>query len=153
MRLSASQSSDGFAENVPMESSLKNKTIALVALPALALFAACTPKSASGPVSIDSSKAALPTMERIALGANSCWFKSKDKDFRGYTLAPELNSFTGRPRFLVVPSRNLAGRPLLVVQAQGNPARIEAFGPMMQQAHGDRIAKDINRWASGQKDC
>lgn len=136
-----------------MESSLKNKTIALVALPALALFSACSPKPAPGPVALDSNKAALPTMERIALGANSCWFKSKDKGFRGYALAPELNSFTGRPRILVVPSRNLAGRPLLVVQAQGNPARIEAFGPMMQQSHGSRIATDINRWASGEKGC
>lgn len=136
-----------------MEPSLNSKTIALAALPALAFFAACAPKPAPGPVSIDSNKAALPTMERIALGANSCWFKSKDKDFRGYAFAPELSSFTGRPRILVVPSRNLAGRPLLVVQAQGNPARIEAFGPMMQQSHGNRIAKDINRWASGEKGC
>lgn len=92
-------------------------------------------------------------MERIALAANSCWFKSKDKDFRGYSLAPELNSFTGRPRILVVPARNPALRPLLVVQAQGNPARVEAFGPMMQESHGGRIAADVNRWASGQSGC
>ncbi|OYR25271.1 putative lipoprotein [Brucella pseudogrignonensis] len=87
------------------------------------------------------------------MGANSCWFKSNDKDFRGYAFAPELNSFSGRPRMLVVPARNLAGRPLLVVQAEGNPARIEAFGPMMQQGHSSRISADINRWASGQKGC
>ncbi|WP_312472473.1 MULTISPECIES: hypothetical protein [Brucella] len=131
---------------------MKNKTIALVALPALALFAACTPKS-TPPTPTSVSKAALATMERIAVGANSCWFKSNDKDFRGYAFAPELNSFSGRPRMLVVPARNLAGRPLLVVQAEGNPARIEAFGPMMQQGHSSRISADINRWASGQKGC
>lgn len=130
-----------------------NKTIAFIALPALVLIAACTPRSAPGPIALDSSKAALPTMERIALSANSCWFKSRDKDFRGYSLAPELNSFTGRPRILVVPARNPASRPLLVVQAQGNPARVEAFGPMMQQSHGGRIANDVNRWASGQSGC
>ncbi|ANG98353.1 hypothetical protein A8A54_03775 [Brucella pseudogrignonensis] len=135
-----------------MEPSLKNKTIALVALPALALFAACTPKP-TPPTPTSVSKAALATMERIAVGANSCWFKSNDKDFRGYAFAPELNSFSGRPRMLVVPARNLAGRPLLVVQAEGNPARIEAFGPMMQQGHSSRISADINRWASGQKGC
>ncbi|GLU26794.1 MULTISPECIES: hypothetical protein [unclassified Brucella] len=131
---------------------MKNKTIALVALPALALFAACTPKP-TPPTPTSVSKAALATMERIAVGANSCWFKSNDKDFRGYAFAPELNSFSGRPRMLVVPARNLAGRPLLVVQAEGNPARIEAFGPMMQQGHNSRISADINRWASGQKGC
>ncbi|CAN7325377.1 MULTISPECIES: hypothetical protein [Brucella] len=131
---------------------MKNKTIALVALPALALFAACTPKP-TPPTPTSVSKAALATMERIAVGANSCWFKSNDKDFRGYAFAPELNSFSGRPRMLVVPARNLAGRPLLVVQAEGNPARIEAFGPMMQQGHSSRISADINRWASGQKGC
>jgi|APHig2749369809_1036254.scaffolds.fasta_scaffold29566_2 hypothetical protein len=152
MRLSASHSFVGLAENVLMEPSLKNKTIALVALPALALFAACTPKP-TPPTPTSVSKAALATMERIAVGANSCWFKSNDKDFRGYAFAPELNSFSGRPRMLVVPARNLAGRPLLVVQAEGNPARIEAFGPMMQQGHSSRISADINRWASGQKGC
>ncbi len=135
-----------------MEPSLKKKTIAFAALPALAFFAACTPKP-TPPVLTNVSKAALPIMERIAVGANSCWFKSKDSDFRGYAFAPELNSFSGRPRILVVPARNLAGRPLLVVQAEGNPARIEAFGPMMQQGHGSRINADINRWASGQKGC
>jgi hypothetical protein len=152
MRLSASHSFVGLAENVLMEPSLKIKTIALVALPALALFAACTPKP-TPPTPTSVSKAALATMERIAVGANSCWFKSNDKDFRGYAFAPELNSFSGRPRMLVVPARNLAGRPLLVVQAEGNPARIEAFGPMMQQGHSSRISADINRWASGQKGC
>ncbi|WP_325347235.1 hypothetical protein [Xylophilus sp.] len=131
---------------------MKNKTIALVALPALALFAACTPKP-TPPTPTSVSKAALATMERIAVGANSCWFKSNDKDFRGYAFALELNSFSGRPRMFVVPARNLAGRPLLVVQAEGNPARIEAFGPMMQQGHSSRISADINRWASGQKGC
>jgi hypothetical protein len=152
MRLSASHSFVGLAENVLMEPSLKNKTIALVALPALALFAACTPKQ-TPPTPTRVSKAALATKERNAVGANSCWFKSNDKDFRGYAFAPELNSFSGRPRMLVVPARNLAGRPLLVVQAEGNPARIEAFGPMMQQGHSSRISADINRWASGQKGC
>ncbi len=132
---------------------LSNKTFALLAMPALALLAACTSGKPTGPITIDASKAALPTMERIALAANSCWFKSRDRDFRGYSLAPELNSFTGRPRILVVPARNPASRPLLVVQAQGNPARVEAFGPMMQQSQGGRIAADVNRWASGQSGC
>ncbi len=142
-----------FKRHALSEPLLKTKTFALLALPAIAMLAACTSSKPTGPIAVDASKAALPTMERIALAANSCWFKSRDKDFRGYTLAPELNSFTGRPRILVVPARNPASRPLLVVQAQGNPARVEAFGPMMQESHGGRIAADVNRWSSGQSGC
>ena len=132
---------------------MKYKIITSITLPMLIALAACTTRPAPGPIALDSSQAALPTMERIALSARSCWFRSKDKDFRGYTMAPELNSFTGRPRILVVPSRNLAARSLLVVHAQGNPARVEAFGPMMQHSNGARIANDVQRWASGQTGC
>ncbi len=132
---------------------MSHKTIAVFALPLLALVASCTPKTTPAPSLSDPSKRALPTMERIALAANRCWFKSKDKDFKGYSLAPELNSYSGRPRILVVPARNPGSRPLLVVQAEGNPARVETFGPMMQQSHGSRIMSDVNRWASGQNDC
>lgn len=128
------------------------KKLAILALPALALIAACSPRP-SAPSLPHPSRAALPTMERVALAANRCWFKSKDKDFRGYTLAPELNSYTGRPRILVVPGRNPAARPLLVVQAEGNPARVETFGPLLQQVQGARILDDVNRWVAGQTGC
>jgi hypothetical protein len=96
---------------------------------------------------------ALSTMERVAVGANSCWFKSSDPAFASYSLAPELNSYTGRPRILVVQRSNPSGRPLLVVQAEGNPARMEAFGPMMSGPTSTRITGDVNRWAGGAKNC
>ncbi len=66
---------------------------------AAATLAACQPKPQ--PTS-SVSRAALPTMERIALGAIACWFKSGDPAFKAYRLAPELNSFSGRPRILLV---------------------------------------------------
>ena len=97
--------------------------------------------------------AALPTMERVALGANSCWFKSGDPAFKAYRLAPELNSFSGRPRILVVHRNSPESRPLLVVQAEGNPAKLDAFGPLMGEAVGARIATDVKRWAAGGKGC
>ncbi|GGA84491.1 hypothetical protein GCM10011491_10020 [Brucella endophytica] len=89
----------------------------------------------------------------MALAANSCWFKSNDPAFRPYRLAPELNSFTGRPRILVVPGKNPTARPLLVVQAEGRPAKLEAFGPLMHQANGGRISSDVRRWAAGDSRC
>ena len=46
---------------------MKTKTFALLALPAVALLAACTSSKPTGPIAVDASKAALPTMERIAL--------------------------------------------------------------------------------------
>lgn len=121
----------------------------------IAALAGCQSNSKPGPggLAFSSSKAALPTMERVALAANSCWFKSGDSSFKPYRLAPELNSFSGRPRILVVPGSNPGGRPLLVVHAEGNPAKVEAFGPLMSNSLGNRIASDVRRWADGQSDC
>ncbi len=123
--------------------------LAALGLAALAL-AACQPKPERPSTA---SQAALPVMERIALGANACWFKSGDPAFKAYRLAPELNSFSGRPRILVVPRNSPESRPMLVVHAEGNPAKLDAFGPMMNEAHATRIAADVKRWANGGKGC
>lgn len=126
--------------------------VSAAALCGAALLAAgCQSKRASAPAA--PGRAALPTMERVALGANACWFKSGDAAFRAYKLAPELNSFSGRPRILVVPAHSPEGRPLLVVEAEGNPARVSAYGPLMNDASARRIAADVNRWASGARGC
>lgn len=111
----------------------------------------CQSKRTAPPVA--AGRAALPTMERVALGANACWFKSGDAAFRPYKLAPELNSFSGRPRILIVPARSPEGRPLLVVEAEGNPARVSTYGPLMNDASAGRIIADVNRWAAGGKGC
>ncbi len=114
------------------------------------LVTSCGPR----PPSINATdRSALSTMERIMLNANACWFKSSDPAFAGYQLSPELNSFTGRPRILVVDRKHPTGRPSLVVQAEGNPAQMQAFGPMMSGASGGRITGDVNRWAGGSKAC
>lgn len=112
-------------------------------------FGARNAASPSGSVS----HTALAKMERVALGARQCWFKSGDPEFRKYTLSPELNSFSGRPRILIVPARNPNDRPVLVVQAEGNPGQMERFGPLMQTSLSERIARDTERWASGQRSC
>ena len=117
---------------------------------AAAALAACQPKPQP---SSSVSRAALPTMERIALGANACWFKSGDAAFKAYRLAPELNSFSGRPRILLVPRNSPESRPMLVVQAEGNPAKLDAFGPVMNEALSGRIATDVKRCANGGKGC
>ncbi|MBY5589289.1 hypothetical protein HFO49_17625 [Rhizobium leguminosarum] len=113
-----------------------------------AMVAACQTPAPTGP-----NRAALPTMERVALGANACWFKSGDPAFAAYKLAPELNSFSGRPRILLVHKGSPESRPLLVVQAEGSPSRLQAFGPMMQEPVAGRITADVNRWSGGSKAC
>jgi len=117
----------------------------------LALLAACS--TAKEPVSA-LSVGALPVMERVALGANRCWFKSRDPMFAAYKLAPELNSFSGTPRILIVKRHNPEALPLLVVQASGTPAKMSAFGPLMNDPLvSARVHKDVNAWSRGGKGC
>ncbi len=132
---------------------MKLTHVTVIALAATALSGCFASKKTAPPATSNVSHTALATMERVALGAKQCWFKSGDPDFRKYSLAPELVSYTGRPRILVVPASNPNDRPLLVVQAEGNPGRMERFGPLMQSPLAERIAKDTARWASGQRSC
>ncbi len=123
----------------------------LISIGAIGLALAACQSSSSRPLAQD--RAALPTMERVALAANACWFKSGDSAFKAYRLAPELNSFSGRPRILAVPAHSPESRPALVVQAEGNPAKLDAFGPLMDGAQGERIKRDVVRWAGGARGC
>ena len=83
-------------------------------------------------------------MEQIAIAAHACWFASKDPAFKPYHMANELNSFSGRPRFLLVPAKHPEGKPLLVVQAEGAAPNVQAFGPLMDEALGARITSDVS---------
>ncbi|WP_426125450.1 hypothetical protein [Pararhizobium sp. PWRC1-1] len=116
----------------------------------LGLVAGCQTAAPPAPAR---NTAALPTMERVALGANACWFKSGDETFKAYRLAPELNSFSGRPRILIVKRNSPESRPLAVVQAEGHPARLQAFGPLFSESVGARMTTDIRRWAAGGEGC
>lgn len=97
--------------------------------------------------------AALRNMENVAIAAYRCWFAGSDATFRNYSFANELNSFSGRPRFLLVPKGNFGGKPLLVVQAEGAAGKVTAFGPLMDGPQGKRISNDVSRWAAGDARC
>lgn len=125
----------------------------LTAAAALAVIGMLAASCQSKAPPVSANRDALSTMERVAVGANNCWFKSGDAAFATYRLAPELNSFSGRPRILVVHKNSPAGLPHLVVQAEGNPARLQAFGPLMSRPVSARIAADVNRWSAGSKAC
>lgn len=83
------------------------------------VLAACqTAQPGPGSLTVKSDKRALSAMEEISLAAGKCWFKSGNKDFRAYRMAPELNSYSGKPRLLIVPSSRPQDRPLAVIEAQ-----------------------------------
>lgn len=106
-----------------------------------------TPPKASG------KSASLRSMEQVAQAAYKCWFASKDKAFRPYQFANELDSHSGTPRFLLVPAKNYGGLPALVVQASGGSSRVETFGPLLDKPLGKRVNADIARWSSGDSSC
>lgn len=130
------------------------QTIARLALVATAGFvlASCQsgPKSAAPP---SGKSASLLAMEQVTIAAHKCWIASKDPAFKPYQMANELNSFSGTPRFLLVPGKHYGGKPLLVVQAQGNSSRVDVFGPLMAEPLGARISSDIARWRAGNPAC
>lgn len=103
-------------------------------------------RSAQDPVS---------TISRISDAMRDCWFGAGDPAFAGYIYAPELNSFAGRPRVLVVSKSDPGGLPKLVVEAskadQGTEVRL--FGPLLTTASAASIHADIARWAAGATSC
>jgi hypothetical protein len=137
-----------------MSAPFPHRLIRLGIVTALAILAGCqsTPTT-PGPVALNTQSGALPTMERVTTAASRCWFRSNDPAFAAYRLAPELNSFTGRPRLLIVARNAPESRPLAVIQAEGSPARLEAFGPLMSAPLGARIGGDVTRWAAGSENC
>jgi len=123
---------------------------AAIVLSAAALSSCQSQKAAQAPAV---RSAALPVMERITTGANACWFRTKDPAFAQYRMAPELNSFSGKPRLLLVAKHSPESRPLLVIMAEGEPARLQAFGPIMQGPLHDKITAGVNHWARGNSGC
>jgi hypothetical protein len=130
---------------------LRLAACALLATCGLAL-AGCQSKSADSSPGGGKS-ASLRAMEQVAIAAHKCWIASKDPAFRDYQMANELNNFGGTPRFLLVPAKHYGGKPLLVVQANGNSSRVDVYGPLMDGPLRERIGADVARWQTGSGDC
>lgn len=96
---------------------------------------------------------ALGRMEKLTLAANRCWFKSGDPAFRAYSLAPELSSFSGKPRFLLVPKGRPEAKPLLVVEGRDGSREVATYGPVMNTGLAGRVSGDIARWNAGSAGC
>lgn len=92
---------------------------------------------------------------RIAERVGACWFTGSNDAFSRYAYAPELNSFSGKPRILIVPKNNPAGLPQLVIEvSDGKRATVvKLFGPLLASARGSAIQRDVERWADGGTEC
>ncbi len=94
-------------------------------------------------------------MAEVATQVQACWFRSKDKRFAKYTLSPELNSYAGRPRILLVPRGRQSALPVLVAQAErvNGQTVFSSYGPLVGQTGGAALQGDLSRWASGERTC
>jgi hypothetical protein len=79
--------------------------------------------------------------------------RSKDKDFDGYSVVPELDTQAGKPRILVLDKKAAHGLPKLVIEADGKPVKAAAYGPLLSEPAGSRISADLKRWAGGSDAC
>jgi hypothetical protein len=97
--------------------------------------------------------AAIALLQRVNTNAHTCWVRSKDKDFQGYSVIPELDTQAGKPRILVVDKKAAQGLPKLVIEADGKPVKAAAYGPLLNEPAGDRIGADLKRWTGGSNSC
>jgi hypothetical protein len=97
----------------------------------------------------------VTTAARIAENVGACWFADSRVAFADYSYAPELTSYSGRPRVLIVPADDPAGLPVLVMEAsrEDRETRVKLFGPLMASAEASAITRDVERWASGATGC
>ena len=85
----------------------------------------------------------------------ACWFKKKNPALRPYKMATELDSYSGKPRILIVPKKNPAGLPKLVAQAERINGRttFTTFGPLLAGTSGPKLNASLRAWARGSRTC
>ena len=116
----------------------------------LILLSGCQTEKVA-PVAKRDNAAAISALQTINTNAQKCWNKSKD--FRNYRIIPELDTRVGKPRILVVSAKAAQGLPQYVIEADGTPARLSAYGPLGSEPLGERMNEDIARWEAGDKEC
>jgi hypothetical protein len=91
----------------------------------------------------------------ISERVGACWFGGDRPAFAEYSYAPELNSFSDRPRVLIVDKSNPTGLPQLVIEVvkAKRGSDVKLFGPLMSSGEASAIYRDVGRWAGGARDC
>lgn len=116
----------------------------------LFLLTACMPSGNLSPAVTPQSM-----MVGVAKQVQACWFRKKDPAVKGYTMASELDSYSGKPRILIVPRSNPGGLPKLVAQAErsGGKVNFSTFGPLLSTKDGPRLEDSLRSWARGSRNC
>ena len=119
--------------------------------------AACQGHETSAPdyAEFRTDEAPVAVAARIADNMAACWFAGARPAFAGYSYAPELTSYSNRPRVLVVPRSDPAGLPKLVIEAsRAEPGTsVKLFGPLMAGPEAQAISRDVGRWVDGATGC
>ena len=91
----------------------------------------------------------------LAENVRACWFGGARPAFADFSYAPELNSYAGRPRVLIVEKSDPGGLPKLVIEASKaeRGASVKLFGPLMAGGEAPAISRDVERWAGGAAGC
>ena len=120
-----------------------------------AFLASCQSSGPKDYVDFRSYQDPVTTASRIAESIGSCWFGGERDAFAEYSYAPELTSYSNRPRVLIVPKDEPHGLPVLVVEAvrEDRQTRVKLFGPLMAGSESTAIARDVERWAGGSTGC
>jgi hypothetical protein len=122
-------------------------------------LAACVssppPQPGTGYLEYRTAEAPAAVAARIAGGVRDCWFGERKQAFASLFFAPELDSYSGRPRVLIVPADSPGGLPRLVIEAsrEGSATSVKLFGPLLGTAEGAAIARDVERWTQGATAC
>lgn len=126
------------------------RTIVLLSISGL--LAACTQ---SAPPNNLASERPQTTMVRVAKQVQACWFGKNDPALKKFKMATELDSFSGKPRILIVPRNRPTGLPTLVAQAERINGRnqFSTFGPLLSTQDGPRLNASLQRWAGGSTTC
>ena len=126
----------------------------LAVVACLSLLAACqsAPKDYA---EFHAPQAPVNVATRIAESVRACWFGGERSAFAEYSYAPELNSYSNRPRVLIVPKAEPHGLPKLVIEASAadRGSSVKLFGPLMASPEAAAITRDVARWADGATGC
>jgi hypothetical protein len=128
----------------------------LAALAAL-IVAGCQSDSKTAPdfAEFRTDEAPVAVAARISESMAECWFGGARPAFAAYSYAPELTSYSNRPRVLVVPKSDPGGLPKLVIEASNSGAgtSVKLFGPLMAGSEAQAISRDVGLWVGGKAGC